>query len=129
MVNIVPVVLRCVDLDELAVSDSDRNWGGGPFHEVAPLSIHFESGEKSPEVLVCERIVEGPVKSVESDLAKDGGIDKGQKAAPSNGIPLRRGEAIRARNISYIFGARRAPTSVVPAVASTSADLLDRFAM
>ena len=35
LVNIVPVVLRGVDFDKLAVFDSERDWGRRSFHEVA----------------------------------------------------------------------------------------------
>ena len=41
VVNIAPVVLRYVQLDEFTMSDSDRDWGRGSFHEVAPLNIHL----------------------------------------------------------------------------------------
>jgi hypothetical protein len=38
-----------------------------------------ELDEKAPEVLVRQRIVEGPVPGVEFDLAKGGGADDGHK--------------------------------------------------
>src|SRR6516162_4714024 len=41
VVNIAPVVLRYVQLDEFTMSDPDRDWGRGSFHEVAPLKIHL----------------------------------------------------------------------------------------